>query len=127
MLERKQRQRIEQNLRVLPIVVFNPRRDDWDSDWNKTKHHPLLNQQINWELDNLEDSDFIVFHFEGGTISPVTLLELGIFSKSKKIFVHCPEDYFRVENVVQVCKRYEIPVVNSVAELANEVLIKMYK
>lgn len=117
---------MERNKKLSPIAVFNPRRDDWNNEWNNTKHHPLLNEQINWELDHLEKSDIVVFNFEENTISPITLLELGLFSHSNKIIVRCPENYFRVENVTQVCKRYNILMVNSIEELADEVIKRIY-
>lgn len=82
------------------VVFINPRRDDWDSTWKQEMKNPKFSEQVNWELDALEHSDIIVFYFDPNTKSPITLLELGLFAKSKKVFVCCPEGYWRKGNVV---------------------------
>ena len=112
---------------MFPITVVNPRRDDWNNEWNSRKFHPSLVEQINWELDHLEDADVIVFCFDPNTMSPISLLELGLFARSNKVIVYCPEEYFRVENVATVCSRYKIPFVNSLSELAERAVAKIYE
>jgi hypothetical protein len=90
------------------LVLFNPRRPDWDSTWKQdpTPGTPF-HEQVNWELDALNDSDYVLFYFDPNTVSPITLLELGIYSqhKDKVIVVVCPPDYFRYGNVKIVCNR----------------------
>ena len=41
------------------IVVLNPRRTNWDSSWIQSIENKQFNDQVNWELDALEKSDFI--------------------------------------------------------------------
>ena len=75
--------------------IFNPRRLDWDSTWVQSFENPNFFQQVNWELDALEKSDIIIMHFDSKTLSPISLLELGIFAKSGKLHVSCPDGFWR--------------------------------
>jgi hypothetical protein len=103
------------------ICIYNPRRDDWDSSWKQEITHPQFNQQVNWELDALEKSDMIVFYFSPETQSPITLLELGLFSKSGKLVVCCPQGFWRKGNVDIICKKFAIPQVDSIDELIIQI------
>ena len=38
----------------LGYIVFNPRRDDWDSTWTQEFSNSQFYQQVNWELNSLE-------------------------------------------------------------------------
>ena len=98
------------------ILIWNPRRETWDSSWKQSIDNPAFKEQVDWELDALNRADFVFFHFEAGTKSPITLLELGLFAQSKKCLVHCPEGFWRKGNVDIVCQRYNIVQVNSIDE-----------
>ena len=74
-------------------------------------HNPHFKEQVNWELDALEQADWIIFYFDKHTKSPITLLELGLFATSKKLLVCCPEGYWKKGNVDIVCQRNQIPQV----------------
>jgi len=52
---------------------------------------PGVPGQFEWELDGQEAADFILMYFALGTRAPITLLELGLFAKSGKLLVCCPE------------------------------------
>lgn len=103
------------------VCIFNPRRDDWDSTWKQEITNPQFNQQVNWELDALEKADLIVFYFSPETQSPITLLELGLFARSGKLVVCCPNGFWRKGNVDIVCEKYNIPQVKSLGELINHI------
>jgi len=54
-------------------------------------------------------------YFDSNTKSPITLLELGLFTKvdkhlgtTQKVVVCCPEGFYRKGNVDIVCERYNI-------------------
>ena len=65
---------------VHPIIVYNPRREDWpDSNDNNE-----IEKQINWELYHLERADLIVMNILGSSKSPISLLELGLFARTGK-------------------------------------------
>jgi hypothetical protein len=57
----------------------------------------------------LEDADIILLYFDPNTKSPISLLELGLYARSKKLFVCCPDGFWRQGNVRVVCERYGVP------------------
>lgn len=99
------------------IVLFNPRRDDWDSSWEQSINNAQFYTQVRWELDHLESSDDIIMHFEPNTMSPISLLELGLYADSGKLLVSCPDGFWRKGNVEIVCEQYGIMCYNSIEEL----------
>lgn len=96
----------------LDIVVLNPRRDDWDSSQPQIYENKYFRDQVNWELDNLEQADIIFLYLHPETISPISLMELGKHAEDR-IIVCCPPGYFRKGNVGIFCKRYNIPLIES--------------
>lgn len=109
----------------LPITILNPRRADWDSNWKQDKSSPPFREQVTWELDALELTDLIIMYLDPKTQSPISLLELGLFAKSEKMIVCCPEGFWRKGNVDIVCERYNVIQVPSIPELVNYVIEKM--
>lgn len=99
------------------IIFLNPRRNDWDSSWEQKITNPEFKLQVTWELTALEFSDIILMYFDPNTKSPISLLELGLHAKSKKLIVYCPEGFWRKGNVDIVCEKYGIKQVESVDEL----------
>lgn len=116
----------------LNIVVYNPRRDDWDSSWVQdptpgTEFH----KQVSWEQYNIKSSDIVYFYFAPGTISPISLLELGqvvsfeprvgyVHGQTREIVVCCPPEFQRYGNVKMVCsvgqKRHDIHFTESFSD-----------
>ena len=88
------------------IDVFNPRRDSWDSSWTQKQSNPQFNEQVNWELDSIEDSDIIFFNILPDSKSPITLMEIGLCKHKKNVIICCPEGFYRKGNVEIVCSRY---------------------
>lgn len=104
--------------------IFNPRRSDWDSTWVQSFENPSFFQQVNWELDALEISDLIIMYFDPKTLSPISLMELGIFAKSGKLHVSCPDGFWRKGNIEVVCNKYNIPLYDNLTDLKQN-LIKL--
>jgi len=100
---------VENELSDYPLTIFNPRRDNWDPSIENRIHNEDFSYQVNWELDRLDESDIIFMYFAPGTVSPISLLELGIHKRSK-IIVCCDFEYWRRGNVEIVCQRYNIPI-----------------
>lgn len=94
--------------------VFNPRRENW-GDLSDEK----MEEQINWEMDYLIQSEVILFNFLPNSNSIITMLELG-FNKDKKCYVCCPKEYFRYKNIEVFCRRYNIPVFQNLNELLKK-------
>jgi hypothetical protein len=89
-----------------PFIFFNPRRDDWDSTWGQTKNDPRFVEQVKWELEALEVADHIIMYFDPKTMSPVSLIELGVHIKDPKLTVICPDGYWKKGNVDVTCNFY---------------------
>ena len=108
---------IEAAFAETPVTLWNPRRDDWDATWRQSLDEPKFREQVEWELEAQERADLIVMYFAPGTRSPITLLELGLFARSGRLVVCCPEGYWRRGNVQVVCRRYGVREAESLAAL----------
>jgi hypothetical protein len=87
-------------LKGIDCIVYNPRRDDWDSSWEQTIENPEFKQQVEWELTHIGKSDIIFFYFDPNTKSPITLLEFGIcVERPTNLIVVCPEGFWRKGNL----------------------------
>lgn len=92
------------------LTIYNPRRDDWDSSWVQSIDNPQFREQVEWELDNLQRVNLVIFYFDPATKSPITLMELGMMSNpwSPRALVVCPEGFWRRGNVEIFCNRESI-------------------
>jgi len=106
-------------------TVLNPRREDWDSSWLQSIEDPQFKQQVSWELNALEKAKVVAMYFAPGTKSPISLLELGLYAESGKMIVCCPHGFWRKGNVDVVCERYGIPVVETLEELADDIIAEL--
>lgn len=93
------------------FILFNPRQEKWDAS-----RPGEMEYQVNWELEHLEMADIIIMNILGNSKSPVSLLEMGLHSRSGKMYVICEPDYYRFENVRITCKFYGIPLYSSMDE-----------
>jgi len=118
---------IETQLYNTDITILNPRRDSWNASWQQNIENAEFTQQVNWELEALEKTDLILMYFAPKTKSPISLLELGLFAKSKKMIVCCPTGFWRKGNVDIVCQRYNIPQVEKIDELVERAVIHFEK
>ena len=99
--------------------VLNPRRATWDSSWQQVIENPQFKEQVTWELEALEQADIIILFFAGGTKSPISLLEFGLYAQTNKLLVVCEADFWRKGNVDIVCERYQIPQYSTLEEVIN--------
>jgi hypothetical protein len=91
-----------------PITFLNPRRSDWDSSWEQSIDNTKFAQQVNWELDGLLIADHVVFYFQPDTLSPISMMELGVCVTEhypENLFVCCPSGFWRKGNVDILCAR----------------------
>ena len=98
------------------VILFNPRRDDWDSSWEQSIENGQFREQVEWELRAMEHADRILMYFDPTTKSPISLLELGLFASSGRLIVVCPKGFWRKGNVDIVCKWYNVEQVETIAE-----------
>lgn len=91
------------------LVIFNPRRGDFDPTQEQSVDNPYFSEQVSWELSALELADYIFMYFDPKTKSPVSLLELGLYADDCcKLIVVCPDGFYRQANVEIVCRTYEV-------------------
>lgn len=97
------------------VVILNPRRDNRGSSWKQTKSNKHFRQQVEWELTHLESADKILFYFDPNTISPVSMLGLGLFGTdfNTYVYVACPKGFHLKGNIDIICERYSIPLYTS--------------
>lgn len=96
---------MEDILKDYNVTLLNPRRDNWNPNSSRAE----MVKQINWEMDNLDKCDVIFMNILEESLSPITLLELGLYANSGKMIVSCHEEFWRKINVDVVCDRFNIP------------------
>ena len=103
--------------------VYNPRREHWNP--NPTKEE--MEKQIKWEQNHLDSADIIAMVLLDESKSPISLLEMGLYAKSKKLIVFCTPKFYRFDNVRLTCEKYHIPLVQDLHPLiiANKIISKM--
>jgi hypothetical protein len=97
------------------IHLYNPRRiEGFGSDKAE------LEYQVNWELDHLENANIIIMNLLPNSKSPISLMEIGLFARSRKLVIICPPEFYRYDNVRIVAERYNIKLYNNIDEFFNK-------
>lgn len=108
------------------LVIFNPRRDDWNSSWTQEIENKQFYEQVDWEHANILKADYVFIYFQKDTKSPISLMELGLVAGlHKNIIVCCPDGFWRKGNVDYICQKYKIKQINSIDELSEILKGKM--
>lgn len=104
-------------------TLLNPRRNDWDSSWEQKISNPQFFEQVSWELQGIEDSEYVFLYFDPATKSPISLLELGLVAglAPEKLLVICPDGFWRKGNVDVVCDRYRIKQFSSIEDAITSI------
>lgn len=103
-------------------IIFNPRRNDWDSTWVQSIENDKFREQVEWELEYLTSADVTFFYFDPNTKSPITLMELGlslagcVVDPNIRNYVVCPEGFWRRGNVEITCKHYGVKVYDTLED-----------
>lgn len=106
------------------VLFLNPRREVWDEGLQEKE----MRQQIRWELDALDYSNARVINFLPGTVSPISLLEMGIYLREpSRLFVVCTKDYFRYMNVKLTCERHFADVFDDLDSAINAAIKCAFK
>lgn len=98
--------------------ILNPRRVVYGET--------AIEEQVNWELDAMEMADLIIMHLEPDCKAPVSMLEFGLYAKSGKLIVHCPEGFWRRDNILITARRYGTKMVSDMEGLIYET-VKAYE
>lgn len=108
------------------LVIVNPRRETWPTELEQKFENREFNFQVSFELEHLEKADAVVMWLEPGTMSPISLFELGLMTgwtsmgALNKLVIGCPEGFWRKGNVEVVTNRYRIQLVSTFDELLKE-------
>lgn len=104
-------------LKKYDINVLNPRRSNWNSSWIQSIHNPEFKEQVDWELRCLSMADLILMYLQPDTLSPISMLELGLFADSGKMIVCCPNTFWRRGNIDIVCENRNIISCDNIDDL----------
>jgi hypothetical protein len=59
-------------------------------------------------------------YFQPGTQYPISLLELGLACAGRnRVFVCCPDGFYRKGNIDIMCETYNVPITDSFDELVG--------
>jgi hypothetical protein len=119
-------ERVARELSDIPnLTILNPRRDDWDDSWVQSINNPQFRGQVEWEIAAQEIADVILMYFAPDTKAPVTLLEFGLFARSGKLIVCCPDGFWRKGNVEVVCKRFSVPLAEDLIDAVSRLKVML--
>lgn len=116
---------IEDALFHFDVVVYNPRRLDFDPTAEYSEDNPYMVEQIEWELKRLDECDIALFYFDPEGLAPITLFEMGKVSDwvkngSTSGIVFCPEGYWKKANVIVNSRFFKFKIAESFTDLLNK-------
>jgi hypothetical protein len=100
-----------------PGTVLNPRREAWDATWVQSLENPQFAAQVAWELDGLERADVIICWLPSAAQAPISLLEIGLHARGRRLLIGCEPGFHRAGNVHAVAQRFAVPVVETLGDL----------
>ncbi|WP_152594432.1 nucleoside 2-deoxyribosyltransferase domain-containing protein [Cellulophaga sp. E6(2014)] len=85
------------------------------------EHHDTLNatqmkKHVEWELDAMAMADIVLLNFLPKALSPISLVELGLYVNTKKLYVVCPKAFYKSSYVLTLCERYHTPTFKTLLE-----------
>lgn len=107
------------------VVLLNPMRHDWDRTWKEDFSDSRWAEQVQWELDMQDAADIVVVFFHGISPAPISLLELGICVRSRRVIACALEGYSKTGNVEAVCRRYGAVLVKTPEDLVTAVVNRL--
>jgi len=116
---------ITKHFSSLPIIVLNPRQNHWNTNLKQDISNPEFHKQVQWKLKYQEKAIVIAIYLQPGTISLISLMELGLFIKTKKMVICCPDGFHRKGNVQVMCNKYNGKLVEMLNELVEKVKDRM--
>ena len=113
---------IIEQLKDFNVIVYNPRRKNWDKTWEQSLNNSLFVEQVTWEQHFLKEADYRIFVMTSDSKSPITLLELGQYIKKPGIIL-CETGFYRKANVQITSKIENMPIVDTMEELINHLKV----
>ena len=108
------------------IIFLDPRSDDYAS-MKMTINDPKFHDQVTWEQDGLEKASVIVMYFNRNSDAPISLLEFGLFARSERMIVRCPQGYKHKGYVDVLCARFGVEQVDTLEEITLSILERYSK
>jgi hypothetical protein len=96
---------------------FDPTNIDHD-ELNESE----MESHIQWELEAMSMADKIVLNFLPDSLSPISLVELGLYVQSEKLVVVCPKEFYQSNYVYVLCEKYNTPAYPNIDEALNRLL-----
>jgi hypothetical protein len=103
------------------LVVFDPERKEWETNWQHMTEGSRYKSQVRWELEHMEEVDVVVLYLGKGISSSMAMMELGLLARTNRLVLFCPDDEFGSKNVKIFCERYEVTRVEKLDALLAEV------
>jgi hypothetical protein len=114
-------QKIIDEFRDDDITFLNPRRDDWDASWVQEMGDNEFTRQVIWELQGLEKADLVIMYLDSDTQACISLLEFGMYVRSGKLTVCCPDGFWRKGNVDITAEYYKAERVDAIYGLIDKI------
>ena len=111
--------RLIKDMAEYQVLFLNPRRDDFRVWEEQSISNAYFVEQVEWELSGLGSSDLIVFYLAPGTLSPITLLEIGLFCKDRLHIICCPDGFGRKGNIEIVSRMFNFNIVDTYDDLIS--------
>jgi len=80
-----------------------------------------------WELDHMSIANVIAFYFDpfAEHVSNTSLIALGMYAKTDKVIVCCPEDFPRKDDIDALCVYENVAQVDSLDTLINTTITRL--
>lgn len=75
-----------------------------------------MKRHIQWELDAMELADKILLRFLPDAESPISLIELGLYTFTDKLIVVCPKGFYKHNYLHVLCEKYNTPFLSNLEE-----------
>ena len=116
------------------VVIFNPRRKEWEASWVQDLSNPQFVEQVNWEQNYLErglstSCDIVYINIDPNTKSIITFGEFAQVFRSEWVVINCPRGYWRRGNIEVMCQRAGVKLYEDFNEsvLVLKLLIRLLK
>lgn len=79
--------------------------DPTNKDYQQLNEKEMIDH-IEWELNAMSLADKILLNFLPASLSPISLVEFGLYVSSKKLIVICPKGFYQSRYIHKLCKEY---------------------
>lgn len=78
-----------------------------------------MREHIKWEFNGLRIADYIILNFLPDSLSPISMVELGMYIATRKLIVVCPKEFYKWRYIDTLCKEYNTPIFNQLEDVLN--------